>query len=79
MDHKTKQRTYNTILSICFTFILFICITGMLVGCTTGGSKANLKNSVSYDGIDYFIQENIGLNFDGFHDFNKDLVNCVKK
>jgi len=51
----------------------------MLVGCTTGGSKANLKNSVSYDGIDYVIQENIGLNFDGFHDFNEGLGELCEK
>lgn len=50
-----------------------------MVGCAIDDSKVKLNNSVSYDGIDYVIQEDIGLNFDGFHDLHEGLGKLCEK
>jgi len=59
--------------------ILTVGIAGGLAGCTMDDSKANLKNLVRYDGIEYVIQEDISLNFDGFYDLHEGLGELCEK
>lgn len=76
LDHKIKPKYGKMIL---FAFILTMGFACGLVGCIGKASKENLKNSVNYNGMDYVLQENIGLNFDGYRDYYDGLGNMCEK
>lgn len=75
MNHKIKQKTYIKV----FAVVLTVGIAGGLAGCKNNESKVIPKNSVSFYGIDYVIQEDIGLNVDGYNDFYGGLGELCEK
>lgn len=50
-----------------------------LAACGNNDIKVNLKDTVSFDGIDYVLQEDIGLDFSGFNGFNEGIGELCEK
>jgi hypothetical protein len=76
MDHKGMQKNSRKIL---LTAIITVGLVFGLVGCTSNANTENLKNSVNYNGIEYVIQANIGLDFAGYQNVNTGLEKMCKK
>ncbi|NLT96302.1 MAG: hypothetical protein GXW85_12385 [Clostridia bacterium] len=66
-------------LIILLAVILTVGMLGGVVGCAMDDSKEKLKNSVRYEGTDYVLHEDIGLNLDGFSDFHEGLGELCEK
>jgi|GEM_PF-1238482 len=66
-------------LIILFAIVLTAGMAGGFIGCTKKSSKENLKTTVSFDGMDYVLQEDIGLNLYGFDNSYEGLAEICEK
>ncbi|GAE89790.1 hypothetical protein [Acetivibrio straminisolvens] len=66
-------------ISILLAVVLIAGMAGVFTGCVNDSSKVKSKDSVTFDGVDYILHENVGLDFSGFKDFHEGLgVLCEK-
>lgn len=64
---------------ISFAALLIVAMSIVAVSCSIYGSKMNQKNSVNYDGINYVLQENIGLNLNGYNTLYEGIAEICEK
>lgn len=64
---------------ISFAALLIVAMSIVAVSCSIYGSKMNQKNSVNYDGINYVLQENNGLNLNGYNTLYEGIAEICEK